>query len=236
MWTFLKLETMNAKNILCLRQLRCVTLPQQCHQKRLCSQNPFGSQSSPDKLDASKIQELQVPLYDTHLLTTNVQKAVLGVGSSVVALADPYRADMVAVSGEVLGHKALELMYEKMKNSKEGRTILKERPTINTSTVDFKYLKSLPDYTLGHVYANFCEKHHITPDSRDPVQYVDDESLAYVMKRYRYFMTRTQCGNFRIFLSFRFYVKSTLKNVEVLKLPSFAIFPNLRFRGCKTVK
>ena len=209
---------MNAKNILCLRQLRCVTLSQQCHQKRLCSQNPFESQYNPDKLDPSKIQELQVPLYDTHLLTTNVQKAVLGVGSSVIALADPYRADMVAVSGEVLGHKALELMYEKMKNSKEGRTILKERPTINTSTVDFKYLKSLPDYTLGHVYANFCEKHHITPDSRDPVQYVDDESLAYVMKRYRYFMTRTQCGNFRIFLSFRFYVKSTLKNLEILKL------------------
>ena len=31
-----------------------------------------------------------------------------------------------------------------------------------------------------------------------------------------------QCGNFRIFLSFRFYVKSTLENLEVLKLPFFA--------------
>ena len=28
-----------------------------------------------------------------------------------------------------------------------------------------------------------------------------------------------QCGNFRIFQSFRFYVKSILKNLEVLKLP-----------------
>ena len=29
----------------------------------------------------------------------------------------------------------------------------------------------------------------------------------------------TQCGNFRIFLSFRFYVKSILDNAEVLKMP-----------------
>ena len=29
------------------------------------------------------------------------------------------------------------------------------------------------------------DKYRITPDSRDPVRYVDDEDLAYVMKRYR---------------------------------------------------
>ena len=29
----------------------------------------------------------------------------------------------------------------------------------------------------------------------------------------------SQCKNFRIFLSFRFYVKSTLENLDVLKLP-----------------
>ena len=39
-----------------------------------------------------------------------------------------------------------------------------------------------------------------------------------------YLLFVSQCGNFRIFLSFRFYVKSTLENVEVLKLPFFAIF------------
>ena len=34
----------------------------------------------------------------------------------------------------------------------------------------------------------------------------------------------TQCGNFRIFLSLGFYVKSILENVEVKMLPLFAIF------------
>ena len=38
-----------------------------------------------------------------------------------------------------------------------------------------------------------------------------------------------QCGNCRIFLSFRFYVKSTLENLEVLKLPFYAILRALDF-------
>ena len=39
----------------------------------------------------------------------------------------------------------------------------------------------------------------------------------------------TQCENVMIFLSFRFYVKSILDNLEVLKLPFFAIFGGSRF-------
>ena len=126
-----------------------------------------------------------IPLYETHVYTTAVQKTVLALGSSIIALTDPYRADMVAVSGETLGQRALQNMYEKMKDSREGRALLKDRPTINSSTVDFDYLKSLPEHSLGHTYASFCEKQKITPDSRDPVQFVDDEGLAFVMKRYR---------------------------------------------------
>jgi len=38
-----------------------------------------------------------------------------------------------------------------------------------------------------------------------------------------------QCGNFRIFLSFRFYVKLFLENLEVLKIPFLAILRPLNF-------
>ena len=124
-------------------------------------------------------------LYDSHKVTTDFQKMVLAVGSSVMALNDPWRADMVAVSGEVTGKNALSYMHYRMKSSPEGRQILKEQPTINTKTVDFDHLKTLPSNTLGHKYVKFCKKHKITPDSRDPVQYVDDQDLAFVMKRYR---------------------------------------------------
>ena len=124
-------------------------------------------------------------LYDSHVITTDFQKMVLAVGSSLMGLSDPYRADMVAVSGEVTGKNALSYMHCRMKANTEGRLILKDRPTINTQTVDFDHLKSLAPNSLGHTYVKFCKKHNITPDSRDPVQYVDDEDLAYVMKRSR---------------------------------------------------
>ena len=38
-----------------------------------------------------------------------------------------------------------------------------------------------------------------------------------------------QCGNFRIFLLFRFYVKSSFENLEVVKLPFFAFLGALNF-------
>ena len=38
-----------------------------------------------------------------------------------------------------------------------------------------------------------------------------------------------QCGNFRIFLSLRFYVKSILENLEVLKLLGFVILGALNY-------
>ena len=39
----------------------------------------------------------------------------------------------------------------------------------------------------------------------------------------------TQCGNFRICLSLRFYMKSTLENVHILKTAAFALFEALNW-------
>ena len=124
-------------------------------------------------------------LYPGHVPTSFVQKAILGVGSAVAGLTDPWRADMVAVNGEVTGQLALASMRDKMRATDEGRRILKDRPRINTHTVDFDALKSLPETTVGHAYAAYCARHGIGPDSRDAVRFVDDAELAYVMTRYR---------------------------------------------------
>ena len=45
--------------------------------------------------------------------------------------------------------------------------------------------KSLPPNTLGRVCTDYNEKYNITLDARDPVHFVDDPELAYVMRRYR---------------------------------------------------
>jgi len=147
---------------------------------------PFIRLCSSKVIKADKpIIDVQGRLYDSHVTTTGFQKVILAVGSSITALNDPWRADMVAVSGEVTGKNALNYMHYRMKASREGRRILKEKPSINSKTVDFDFLRGLPDHTVGYTYAAFCDKYNITPDSRSPVQYVDDEDLAFVMKRYR---------------------------------------------------
>jgi ubiquinone biosynthesis protein COQ4 len=148
---------------------------------RLC----LSRRSYCSSVDKKDILDLKVPLYETHILTSGPQKAILGLGSSLAALADPWRADMVAVSGEVTGHRGLKTMFAKMQDSSEGRQILTDRPLIKTTTIDFEYLRSLPNNTFGHTYAAFNVDQHITPDSRDPVQFVDDPDLAFVMQRYR---------------------------------------------------
>lgn len=54
------------------------------------------------------------PLYPHHVPTNVLQKLVLAGGSAAVALSDPWRADMVAVNGEVTGLPALRHMHHKV--------------------------------------------------------------------------------------------------------------------------
>ena len=77
--------------------------------------------------------------------------AILFGGSALMGLYDPWRADMIAVNGEVVGGPALAYMHSRMKGSVEGRLVLKERPRISTKTVDYEALASLPEGTLGKV-------------------------------------------------------------------------------------
>lgn len=120
-----------------------------------------------------------------HIQTTLFQKIALSVGSSITSLVDPSRGDMIAVLGETTGESALNHMHSKMLSSSEGQQILCDKPRINSRSVDLDFLKSLPDHTLGNIYYRFLEKNKVTPDSRLPVQFVDDIELAYVMQRYR---------------------------------------------------
>ncbi|KAK7590366.1 hypothetical protein V9T40_001979 [Parthenolecanium corni] len=122
---------------------------------------------------------------NSRIAVSNPQRVLLGVGSSVMSLVDPYRADMIAIMGETTGIAAMKYMKTRMENDPEGIRILKNQPRINSSTVDLEKLKSLPDETLGRRYYNFLEVNKVTPDSRDMVRFVDDLELAYVIQRYR---------------------------------------------------
>ncbi|KAL3284913.1 hypothetical protein HHI36_019045 [Cryptolaemus montrouzieri] len=120
-----------------------------------------------------------------HIPINTFQQTLLTIGAASLALLDPYRADMVACLGETTGSFALHYILSQMENSQEAAKILKEKPRINSSTVDLNKLRKMPEGTLGRVYANFLDENKVTPDTRDPVRFVSDIKLAYVMQRYR---------------------------------------------------
>lgn len=72
-----------------------------------------------------------------------------------------------------------------MLSSSTGRRILRDRPRITSKTMSLTYLRSLPPNTVGATYAAWLDREGVTPDTRDTVQYIDDEECAYVMQRYR---------------------------------------------------
>ncbi|ALC44974.1 CG32174 [Drosophila busckii] len=116
---------------------------------------------------------------------TPFQRLLLGAGSSVAALLDPRRHDMIACLGETTGEEALLNILDSMQASEEGRRILAEKPRINTTTIDFKRLEALPADSFGATYAKFLKDNQVTPDSRMPVRFLEDPLLAYLMTRYR---------------------------------------------------
>uniref|UniRef100_A0A671FN38 Ubiquinone biosynthesis protein COQ4 homolog, mitochondrial n=1 Tax=Rhinolophus ferrumequinum TaxID=59479 RepID=A0A671FN38_RHIFE len=124
-------------------------------------------------------------LYPEHIPTSPLQKALLAVGSAGMALYNPYRHDMVAVLGETTGHRALKVLRDQMKKDPEGAKILQERPRISLSTLDLGQLQSLPEGSLGREYLRFLDVNRVSPDTRAPTRFVDDEELAYVIQRYR---------------------------------------------------
>ncbi|XP_021782838.1 ubiquinone biosynthesis protein COQ4 homolog, mitochondrial isoform X1 [Papio anubis] len=125
------------------------------------------------------------PLYSHHIPTSPLQKALLAAGSAAMALYDPYRHDMVAVLGETTGHRTLKVLRDRMRRDPEGAQILQERPRISTSTLDLGKLQSLPEGSLGREYLRFLDVNRVSPDTRAPTRFVDDEELAYVIQRYR---------------------------------------------------
>lgn len=116
---------------------------------------------------------------------TTLQRYILGFGSSLAALRDPRRHDMIAALGETTGAGALRRQHDLLLASEEGRLILAEKPRINTKTIDLNQLRSLPENTFGFAYVKFLDDNEVTPDSREIVRYMEDTELAYMMTRYR---------------------------------------------------
>ena len=78
--------------------------------------------------------------------------------------------DLVAALGETTGALVLSSLHRQMFLDPVGRQILRERPVINSETVNLAALKTLPRGTFGREYVENLEALGITPDTRSPVK------------------------------------------------------------------
>jgi len=141
------------------------------------------------RITASLLSRVNNEFYQTNL----AQRLALTIGSGLISITDPARDDMISAFGELTGQQALPRIRRMMQSDPEGRQILNERPVVNSNTVDLIKLQTYPEKTFGREYVEFLQRNKITPDSRKPVHFVEDEELAYVMRRYREIHDFTHC-------------------------------------------
>ncbi|RFU28138.1 hypothetical protein B7463_g8199, partial [Scytalidium lignicola] len=126
------------------------------------------------------------PSYEGHVPLTRVEKAGLAVGSAVMSLFNPRRADLIAALGETTATPYfIYRLRDVMLSSPTGRRILRDRPRISSQTISMPYLRSLQENTVGRTFVDWLDREGVTPDTRKTVRYIDDEECAYVMQRYR---------------------------------------------------
>ncbi|PLW13925.1 hypothetical protein PCANC_00118 [Puccinia coronata f. sp. avenae] len=120
-----------------------------------------------------------------HVKLNGFQRGFLAVGSAIASLNNPHRADMIAVLSETTGGPFLSRLRDQMLHDEGGRRLLKYRPAINTSSIDLAYLDALPLGSFGKEYCEWLRWCNVSPDTREPVRFIDSPELAYVMQRYR---------------------------------------------------
>lgn len=130
------------------------------------------------------------------------QKLGLAIHHAVTAFTDPTRADAVAALGEITGQLSLQRIHRTMASDPTGKIILKERPIVSKATIPYHQLmdsassatisqvqddtnSSSGNITFGQAYGKFLQVHGFDPDGRDQVRYIQDDTLAYIMLRYR---------------------------------------------------
>ena len=121
--------------------------------------------------------------YPTHIPLKPCEKGILAIGSGIVSLINPRRGDMIATLGEVTAGSSLKCLRDEMLQTPTGRRILKIKPRITSTSIDLSQKFCIN--SVGAVYTDWLKRMKVSPDTRLPVRYIDDEELAYVLQRYR---------------------------------------------------
>jgi ubiquinone biosynthesis protein COQ4 len=109
------------------------------------------------------------------------------VGRAVVrVLGDSGKTHEIHRVEEITGRPRYRRVLAEMAGSDAYRELMRDRPELSSSQVDYDALRALPKATLGGAYVRHLDGNGLTADSQAaPTQYVDDPDMAYLMRRFR---------------------------------------------------
>ncbi|CAG8096238.1 unnamed protein product [Penicillium salamii] len=145
-----------------------------------------NSKTSPTAIRSFSVLNRPAPNYPGHVPLTTIERGALAIGSALGSLVNPRRADLIAALGEATATPFfIYRLRDAMLSDPTGRRILRDRPRITSETLKMTHLRTLPENSVGRTYAKWLDREGVSPDTRDNVQYIDNEECAYVMQRYR---------------------------------------------------
>lgn len=112
-------------------------------------------------------------------------RIVQGIRSGLALALNPDDTQQVFYLAYSVDRETLPLVAERLRAVPSGRELLKRRPSIDSSQVDFAALRALPENTLGGAYARMLEAKKLDPDLFYGTPPGLPEDLAYVGQRAR---------------------------------------------------
>lgn len=126
------------------------------------------------------------PEYPGHVPLNTIEKMLMFLGSGIGSYFHPEQNMNIVALGESTAFRpVLRRLQKQMLSDPVGRQILRERPRITSTSLDLEHLRSLPQDSIGRTYVEWLDREGVSPDTRVPVRYIDDEELAYIYQRYR---------------------------------------------------
>ncbi len=95
---------------------------------------------------------------------SSLEKLALSVRALTAILRDPDDTRQVFLLGLSANARRLPWLLAQFARDDDGDRLLRERPAIDSRTVDWDALRALPDGTLGREYARYLDEHHLDPD------------------------------------------------------------------------
>lgn len=94
-------------------------------------------------------------------------------------------SDLLSMLTQVSSGPSLAHLLESMRSTESGRRLLIERPSVNSDTVDVKYLAALERGTFGREWIEWLKENGVGPDGRAEADYMTTPEHKYLIQRYR---------------------------------------------------